>query len=330
MRAAGFAPALLERDERPTPLADHWMENVFERRIRVLFDRIASGAWSHLDTVVIPRTSEQEHKLYLYLREVGRNGSAAHMPRLHLYNLLHSRLPESYEYGLERTRQLASDLKMAHGDALSEAIIESNRARATIRKLLDLRERGLVEGSEALRLINGFYTMNRTDFALNLEASLEGFASRTPRPGPRVLIKGSSLDHVELHVAIESLGGFVVGEDDWRGSRAAGERDVSLKGDPVVAIFEKYYFDTPSPRVFPATEADAWFAAKLSERKVDGVVFYLPPSDDVAGWDYPRQQALVKTKGVPSLLIRENVEPTVSKELHQRLHEYLNSLGRPA
>ena len=103
------------------------MEDVFEARIRVLFDRIASGAWNHLDTVVISRTSEQEHKLYLYLRELERRGSASNMPRLHLYNLLHSRLPESYEYGLERTSQLASDLKITSADALAEAIAESNR-----------------------------------------------------------------------------------------------------------------------------------------------------------------------------------------------------------
>jgi benzoyl-CoA reductase/2-hydroxyglutaryl-CoA dehydratase subunit BcrC/BadD/HgdB len=326
LQAAGFAPMLLERDEGPTPLADNWMEDVFEGRIRVLFDRIATGAWNHLDAVVIPRTSEQEHKLYLYLREVERNGSAAPMPRLHLYNLPHTRLPESYAYGLERTRQLAADLNLEDEAALCGAIAESNRARAAIRKLLDFRERGLVEGSEAMRLIHGFYTMNRDEFARKLEATWEVFAGREQRARPRLLIKGSSLDHTGLHCAIESLGGFVAGEDDWRGSRAAGTMDVSTEGDPLIAIFEKYYLDTPSPRVFPAAAADAWFAARVAGGNVDGVVFHLPSSDDVAGWDYPRHLEFLRSKMIPSLLIRESGEP-VSVELHGRLQDFINELG---
>ena len=62
---------------------------------------------------------------------------------------------------------------------------------------------------------------------------------------------------------------------------------------------------------------------------MDGVVFYLPPSDDVAGWDYPRHNALVNAQKIPSLLIREDVD-TVSAELRQRLHDYLKMLGRVA
>lgn len=342
LRAAGFAPLLLERDSAATPLADRLMESLFAPRIRVLFDRIASGDWNHLDTVAIPRTSEQEHKLYLYLREAERNGTSARMPRLHLYNLLHARSPEAYQYGLERTRQLAADLQTTNQDALSEAIVESNRARAAIRQLLHLRERGLVEGSEALRLIHHFYSMNRSQFASELEGILPGFAVRKPRGGPRLLIKGTSLDHTALHCAIESLGGFVVAEDDWRGSRAAGSRDVSLEGDPLVAVFEKYYFDTPSPRVFPAADADAWFAAQLSERKADAVVFYLPPEDDVLGWDYPRHREFLKSKAIPSLLIRESAEPIhesaepihenteqgVNPEMRERIGDFLDKMKR--
>ena len=58
---------------------------------------------------MIPRTSEQEHKLYLYLREVMRQGTER-APEPILYNLLHARSPEAEAYGLERTH----DLKNAH------------------------------------------------------------------------------------------------------------------------------------------------------------------------------------------------------------------------
>ena len=67
------------------------MEDVFDRRIRVIFDRLCAGTWSDLEIVVIPRTSEQEHKLYLYLREASRQQYSKAIPQLYFYNLLHTR-----------------------------------------------------------------------------------------------------------------------------------------------------------------------------------------------------------------------------------------------
>ena len=78
---------------------------VFGARVRGIFDGIASGAWPFLKLVVIPRTSEQEHKLFLYLREVARQGLSPEMPELYLYNLLHTRSSEAEQYGLERTEE---------------------------------------------------------------------------------------------------------------------------------------------------------------------------------------------------------------------------------
>ncbi len=80
------------------------------------------------------------------------------------------------------------------------------------------------------------------------------------------------MDSPALWAAIESHGAVVVAEDDWWGSRAAG-RDIDTTIDPVRAIFEKYYFDAPSPRVFPAEISDAWFHNKASE--VDGAIFFI-------------------------------------------------------
>lgn len=48
------------------------------------------------------RTSEQEYKLFLYLREVAREKSRPAMPPVCLYDLLHSRSQDAYEYALRR------------------------------------------------------------------------------------------------------------------------------------------------------------------------------------------------------------------------------------
>lgn len=306
LRAAGYAPRLLESDCGATPIADRFMEEVFDQRMRVIFDRLCSGSWKDLDLVVIPRTSEPEHKLYLYLREISRTAKADGIPQLYLYNLLHTRSPESYSYGLERTRQMIRDLNVSDA-ALDLAIAECNLARVAVRQIHRKRCEGLFEGSAALELTRRFYLEDRGTFAREATAVLNTLRVAVGGDRPRIFIKGVSLDGLELHRAVEETGGYVIAEDDWRGARAAGELDVSSTADPITAIFEKYFYDEASPRVQPAASRDAWFARQIESGCVDGVLFYIPLEDDVVGWDYPRHCAFLEERRVPSIVVRERV-----------------------
>jgi benzoyl-CoA reductase/2-hydroxyglutaryl-CoA dehydratase subunit BcrC/BadD/HgdB len=302
---------MLRADGRATPAADEYMEaNVFHRRIRQIFDSVVSGAWDFLRAILLPRTSEQEYKLFLYSREVARERTREGMPRVYLYDLLHTRSPESREYGLERTYELKKQLEEITGqpigaDALREAVVESNAARAAVRRLLRLRHDGpRLSGTEALRLIGPFWFMSRAEFAtLALEAA-EDLERRERLPGVRLLVKGAPLDGVGLHSALETRGAVVIAEDDWWGARSVGV-DIDASADVLTAIFEHYYLEAPSPRVFPPEDADRWFQSRVTNG-VDGVVFYLPPEDYVAGWDYPRQKQFLDGLGISSLAVRED------------------------
>jgi benzoyl-CoA reductase/2-hydroxyglutaryl-CoA dehydratase subunit BcrC/BadD/HgdB len=321
LRAAGFQPVLLSPRRPHTPRADRYMENVFSARIKAIFDLLLSHDAAPLSAVVIPRTSEQDHKLYLYLREVVRYG-AEHAPEPILYNLLHARSSEAEAYGLERTHDLKVQLERLTGrpiepQALSRAIAEGNAARQAIRELLRQREgpHPKLPGTEALALIGAWYFMDRGEYAPLAQEALDEIQMRPPIEGPRILIKGSPLDSPDFSAEIESHGAIVVAEDDWWGSRAAGY-DIDTTAEPIRAIFEKYYFDAPSPRVFPAAIADAWFHRKACE--VDGVIFYLPHEDDVLGWDYPRLRAFLDERAIPHLMLRVSSSDEI-EEFIQRL-----------
>jgi benzoyl-CoA reductase/2-hydroxyglutaryl-CoA dehydratase subunit BcrC/BadD/HgdB len=306
LRAAGLHPILLSPRRLHTPLADRYMEDVFSSRMKAVFDFLISPEAACLSAVVIPRTSEQEHKLFLYLREVIRQGTER-PPEPILYNLLHARSSEAEAYGLERTHDLKHNLEQLTGrrvedEALSAAITEGNAARQAIRGLLQHREGSAprLSGSQALTLIGAWYFMDRSAYARLAQEALREIQARPPLAGPRILIKGSSLDSPDFCSKLESHGAIVVAEDDWWGSRAAGQ-DIDATNDPVRAIFEKYYFDAPSPRVFPSAIADDWFCRKTSE--VDGVIFYLPHDDDVIGWDYPRLRTFLDERAIPHLML---------------------------
>jgi len=308
LRAAGFDPVLLSPRRQLTPGADRYMEDVFSARMKAIFDFLILPESLSLAAVVIPRTSEQEHKLYLYVREVVRQGTER-APQVILYNLPHARSLEAEAYGLERTMALKIALEQLSGrpiepQDLSSAIAEGNRARQAIRELLRQREGPVarLSGTEALALIGAWYFMDRAEYASLAREAIQEIETRPPLEGPRILIKGPPLDNPGLCSAVEAQGAIVVAEDDWWGSRAAG-LDIDATADPVRAIFEKYYFDAPSPRVFPAEIADVWFHRTVSN--VHGVIFYLPHEDDVRGWDYPRLRDYLDEQAIPHLMLRE-------------------------
>ncbi len=319
LRAAGYFPLLLNPPPGPLPFADRLMEDgVFSARIRGIFDGIASGAWPFLKLVVIPRTSEQEHKLFLYLREVERQELSTGMPEIYLYNLLHTRSAEAEQYGLQRTGDFRNHLRV--GD-LACAVDEANKARRAVRTLLDLRQERppRLSGTVALALPGAMNFMDRAEYAgLALESAAE-LSGAEPIHGPRILIKGSPLHHTGLHRAIESQGAVVVAEDDWWGSRTIIE-EIPEQGNLMQEIFQTYYRKAPSPR----DNSDAWFLS--ASATVDAVVFYLPPEDDVLGWDYPRLRQTLDQRGTPHLLVREDAAKELSPECRDRIQDFVRKL----
>jgi benzoyl-CoA reductase/2-hydroxyglutaryl-CoA dehydratase subunit BcrC/BadD/HgdB len=331
IRAAGAFPCMINSgNANHTDISAFMEEGVFEKRIRAIFGAAISGDLEYLSLLLIPRTSEQEYKLYLYLREVARQDPARRIPPLYLYDMLHTRSPESYSYGLERTLRLKERLEDLTGKqiddaALLHAVKESNSARKAIRKLLSLRNPvPRIAGSEAVALIGASFFVNRDEYAHLAGQVVEMIEGHAPIAGKRVMIEGSSLNHLGLHHALEKHGAVVVAEDDWWGSRSAG-KDIADGSDELLkAIFEKYYLDAPSPRVFPFEISDAWFQEE-STNGIDGVVFYLPPEDCVVGWDYPRRRRFLDERKIPHLVVREDAR-SISEECHEQIGRFVNSI----
>ena len=307
LRASGAVSVVLRWPPEPTPRADEWLEpGVFTHRIRALVDAALDGRLALLRALVIPRTSEQDYKAYLYIREIGRERDAPRMPPVVLFDLLQSRSADVRKYGLARTRALAGTIEAmvdcAIVDAdLAVAIQEANAARAAARRLLHLRQgRPRVKGTEILPLVGALHIMPYAQYTSLADLAFDELASRPVLDGPRVLIIGAVPDHLVLHQALESHGAVVSGEASAWGSRAA-EADVSTAQDPMTAIFDRYYAVGDGARR-PSAEEDAWVERALDE--ADGVVFSLPADDSVYGWDYPRQRRLVDARAIPHLVLR--------------------------
>ena len=332
IRAAGAFPCVINPGNANHPDISSFMEEgVFEERIRAIFGAAISGDLKYLSLLLIPRTSEQEYKLYLYLREVARQDPNRRIPPVYFNDMLHTRSSESYSYGLERTQRLKEQLEeltgiMIDNETLLHAIDETNAARKAIRKLLSLRTQGpRMTGTDSLALIGSSFFMGSDEYVRLAEQAAEMIRGRESLAGKRLMIAGASLNHRGLHQALEKHGAVVVAEDDWWGSRSAGGDIANGSNDLLRAVFEKYYLDTPSPRLFPFELADAWFQ-QTSTDGVDGVIFYLPPEDCIAGWDYPRRRHYLDERRIPHLLVREDAK-SISEECHQRIETFVRSIG---
>jgi len=306
--ASGRLPTLVTADRiRPTPNAAVYMEDIVSPETRALFESAATGELEFLDLLVLSRPYSQ---LYYYLKEVYRLGRGPRFPQLQMFDLMHSRREAVRAYNWGRFEALIARLERLSDQEITdaqlrEAIALTNRVRALQRRLLDLRWRGALAGADALIALGAAYFLAPEAYATAMDeylTTLQPHAALQARP--RLLVVTSEpLSHTRLHATLESAGGLVVAEDDWWGARAPGA-DVPLAGSAREAIFQKYWLDTASPGVYPTATRETWLREHALRRDVDGVVFYLPPSDHQFGWDYPRLKAWLSANGKPSLLVR--------------------------
>ncbi|MEO6340950.1 MAG: 2-hydroxyacyl-CoA dehydratase family protein [Caulobacteraceae bacterium] len=309
--ATGRLPVLITPNMgAPTPTADIYIEPVVPPETRALFEDALAGTFEFLDLLVLSRTDD---KLYYYLKEMVRLGRAPKAPRLHMFDLMPSQREAVRKYNRDNFDDLIAELERVTGReitdaALREAITLTNRRRALQRRLMEVRSASRVAGSDAMQAIGAGYFMPPAAYADALEAYL-GELDAGPSPAaqsPRLLVATSEpLSYLDLHTRIEAAGGFIVAEDDSWGARAPGG-DIPLDRAPREAVFNKYWQDTAHGGVYPAEAREAWFKAQAARDDVDGVVFYVPPSDHQFGWDYPRLAAHVAGLGKPSVLLRQD------------------------
>ena len=71
--------------------------------VRWIFELYCTGALDALDLLIIPRSTESQHKLFLSIREACAPASSAPAPELWLYDIPHTQRASSAAYGLDRT-----------------------------------------------------------------------------------------------------------------------------------------------------------------------------------------------------------------------------------
>ena len=297
-----------------------------------MFEAAVTGELEYLELLVLTRPYD---KLYYYLKEIYRLGRAPALPPMHMLDLMQSQREAVRAYNWLGLQKLVKRLERAAGREITEADLRAavsvtNRGRALQRAVLAARAEGRVSGVEAMQAIGAGYFMAPSDYADVLARYVDDLAARKPREtGPRLLVVTSEpLQHLKLHEALEGAGATVVAEDDWWGSRAPGD-DIGFAGSALEAIFRKYWLDTPTANVNPPEAREAWFERESRRADIDGVIFYVPPSDLQLGWDHPRLERSLTARSMPSILLRQDVTtPAGRKTIDAATAAFLATLGK--
>ncbi len=310
--AAGMFPLLLRPDPADdTPVADRYMEAFFDGPIRSLFDRLLTGQFDFVDLVVIPRSSEGLLQLHYFVDEVRRWEPARRIPDTCLFDVLHTPFHATGRYVRGRMDDLRQRLAQLAGRAIAEAEIarairEVNAQQRLLAAVNALRRGGTprLSGAEALRIFAGASQMHPAEHAALLQDLLAQLRERPPRPGTRVMVKGSPHDTTRFYDLVETGGGVVVADDHLLGERmieGLAEEDV----DPMAALTQKYHLRVPGIRSYPQAAQDRRFLDIVDAAAVQAVIFYHEEHDDTLGWDYPDQKRALDARGIPSLFLRQ-------------------------
>lgn len=309
--AADCVPVRVAPVEGRLSDSDLYVESIADRDVRRIFQLYCTGALDMLDMLVIPRSSEAYHKLYLMLREAVRVGLTQARPRLWLYEIMHTQRPSSRQYGVARSRDLWAALSEISGrkidtNALKDAVIEKNRQRALLSQLHDKRWKGRVNGSDAVVATGALQFMDLHEGTQALKAWIPEAETRSAPAELQLLVRGVPLDHDQLHRTVESLGANVLAEDDDWGSRSGLCPIAEDSEDWLAATFEHYWRDVPCIRRHPVS--DEWFQAAVQRQEIQTILFNLPEPEDVYGWSYPLDLAYCRKQGKSSILVRQGAE----------------------
>ena len=299
IRAAGCAP----RWERVSAYPEHGalgrMEAEHEPEVRALFAQIVSGSCADCLLLVIPGTSDGYRFLFQYLKEEKRQGNHL-IPPLYMFDLLFGDRPSMVRHRRSRFADFLDRIETVSGrtvtaEAISREISATNQSIARLGALDGMRRAGQVPGPLAHDTLMRF----RADCMLpDLPAASD------PRRPHVLLVPAHPLYFPDLHEAIEGLGGRVVAEDDWCGSRAAGA-PIAEAGDRLDALAAWYRDNALSPRM-SLEQRSAWTRREIADGGHDVVVFYVPPSDQHFGWEIPDFLSAARDNGLPALLLRDD------------------------
>ena len=252
-------------------------------------------------------------------------------------NLRNASVPE---YMYKQFKELQNRVEQWVGkpisqDSLLRSLATYNTNRQLLHQLYELRKGHVppISGADTMEITLAGMVMDKEDHTQLLKETLKDLETKTGSkdPGVRLLLLASEFDDVEVIRFIESLGATVVIDEMCTGSRYFWGPPVSLDGDVMKGLVNRY---VNRPSVCPHKDIVERYRIPqimrfVEEYRVQGVVYLLEKFCEPHGYDLPKLKALFESKGLPFLPLEVDLT-TPAGQFRTRVEAFLDMIREKA
>lgn len=301
---------------------------------RSIVDDLLKGKLSFIDGVVTYETCIQARTIMLIME---KNCEIPFTEALFLPNQL--RNPLTRPYLIETLQILKSRLEEFTGRGISEkALRESisvyNKNRSLLRRIYEIRRKSpdSIRLREMVPIVHSSMLMLKEEHNGAVEKLIPLLKARRPavNGGPRVVIVGSlcTAPSPEFLKLFDDSGMVVVDDDMYTGSRYF-VNDVSLDGDPIEALADRFLARIPPcpTKVDPETNWSDSIINMVHQSRAQGVITLIQKNCPPHMCYSPDVMRRLSQAGIPELVLEVEHEVVSLEQIRTRLQAFKETLG---
>ena len=332
IHAAGALPVVIPEGDGSVTVASKHIQYFFCGYARSVIDSVLKGKWDCLDGLV---TQDTCHTMRPLFDIIEANRPFSYMRRVFMPVAVAKKQARPFLLGeLERFRASVGKFvgKEIDDASLQTSIDIYNENRDLMTRLYDLRRRrpGLLTLREMVDVTLAGMLMPKEEHNALLRKLLTALAERKP-PIPdvnnrvKLVLTGSLCEAPppELLALVEDLGGVVVDDDLYTGSRYFVTRVPSLP-NPIEALAEAYlHMAAPCPtRIYPEMRLGPYLVDMVKRTEAKGLIIILVKYCEAHDYTYPHMRRHLDPAGIPYLMIKTEHETSSVEQMKTRLQAF--------
>jgi benzoyl-CoA reductase subunit C len=242
---------------------------------------------------------------------------------------------KSYLYDLKRSLEDFTGREITD-EALQEAIRESNNFRTIFMRLDEMRKKQNInlsyydffkliqDGTEGIKKIYGLYPNDFLIYDSHLITNQNQLGEK--KKTLRILLTGSVLDNIEIIKIIEEYGGIIELADHCNGWRYYINKIDETNPNKIDAIVSFYLHKISCPRMMESVTREERLLEIITDRKIDGVIFYTQKFCDVSLFQIPLLREKIKSLGVLSLCLEGEFSDNISGQVRTRIQAFMEAI----
>ena len=342
VHATGALPVLLQENDEPVDEGYTYIHPYYCGFVRNIVDMAVKGLYDFFDGLVFSDMCVQTKaaQAILYTSKLHRGFPVQYVKLV--------QPPLSFEHhwaaddATAEFGNLRSELAEIFADgkiddkSIRDSIFIYNKNRGLLRKLYEIRrgKPGLVSQKDMQNTVVASMVMPKEEHSKLLEMLISELSEMEPNPNGRVrlYLSGHLCHRVKPEILgfTEDLGGIVVDDDLYTGTRYYSTEDVEVNGDPIGALVKRYLSITvPCPtRYHEQSRWDEYILEKAKACQADGVVILQPKFCEHQMFSYPYQKNTLSAGGMPLILLETEHEAMSTETIRNRVQAFIETLER--